>query len=97
MLTIPYDGKNLKALENLIASSDAHFETSTALSVLPQHITPESYVPRLYTAREDHDVIPSMGLAMLDQRSDDTVNILLRILLTKLPKNSLKSFKYVQN
>ena len=89
MLTVPHDGKNLKALENLITSSDAHFKTSSVLSLLPERLTPDSYVPRLHIPQ---DVIQSIETVRWNQRNDDSINTLLRILLFKIPRNSLRSF-----
>ena len=93
MLTLPRHGKNLKALENLVACSDAHFKTSSALSVLPERLTPDSYVPCIQVAR---NAITSIELAKKYQREDDSINTLLRLLLARIPRNSLKSFMYVQ-
>ena len=93
MLTLPRHGKKLKALENLVACSDAQFKTSSALSVLPERLTLDSYVPRI---EEPRNAITSIELAKKHQREDDSLNTLLRLLLAKIPRNSLKSFMYVQ-
>ena len=93
-----HDCTNLGPLEHLISASDTKFESTRSLDILPQHTSPELSIPHLNSdPRRDGDGVfdPETPLGQVNQPKDDNLNLIIRVLLGKIPRNNLRSFRYV--
>ena len=86
-LTIGHDCRDLTPLENLVASSGANFQTITSLSVLPAHTSPDTYIAEVSHRTDKSKKRTRLG--KVDQPGKDSLNVLLRMLLSRIPRNHL--------
>ena len=94
-LTVSHDCKTLSPLENLISSSGVNLEPTRGISILPKHTSPYSD-PSTPTSVDGAYVFDGrQSVKPVVQPPNDSLNLLIRVLLGKIPKNSLKVFAYV--
>ena len=79
----------------MIISSGVNLEPTTGIAILPRHTLPNSCptILPIFGGADADDSKQSVMPAV--QPPNDSLNLLIRVLLGKISKNSLKYFKYV--
>ena len=79
----------------MISSSRVNLEPTRGLAILPKHTSPNSPPTTLRKINGTYSV-ETVQLAMpVIQPINDNLNLLIRVLLGKIPINTLVSFTYV--
>ena len=95
-LTISHDCKTLGPLENLISSSGVNLEPTKSIVILPKHRSPYSDPATLTSVDGAYAFDGRQSVKPVVQPANDSLNLLIRVLIGKIPKNSLKCFVYVR-
>ena len=97
-IRIPISSSCHKSLENLLSSSSLGFHSTTKIVVtIPQEMSKTDHVCQVEDFEfRNSGYLPCAELFRFPTRShSETLNCLIRLLMTKIPMHRLKSFRYV--
>lgn len=78
-----------------MSSSSMNLEPTRGLAILPKHTSPYSYPATLTIVDGSYVFYARQRVKPVEQPHNDSLNVLIRVLLGKIPNNTLTSFKYV--
>ena len=73
-----------------MASPNINLRTTTSIALHPRHTKPNKEIPLAVLGEDNIEIHSKTGLA---KANSDSLNMLMRMLITKIPRDTLKSFK----